>query len=160
LNDFYEAELDDFTRGNISYLLNNLEDGLHKIKVKAWDVHNNPGEGYTEFIVASSAEISIQNVLNYPNPFTTNTSFIFEHNRPDDILDITIQIYTVSGKIVKTIREQIQSSGFRIPTNEITWNGQDDYGDYIARGVYLYKVNVQGSNGYNAYKFEKLVILK
>lgn len=160
LNDFYEAELNDFTKGSISYLLNKLEDGLHQIKVKAWDVHNNSGEGYTEFVVASSAEMAIKNVLNYPNPFTTSTSFIFEHNHPDDLMEITIQIYTVSGKIVKTIRQQVQSNGYRIAPNEITWDGLDDYGDFIGRGVYLYKVNVQGSNGYNAYKFEKLVILK
>jgi len=160
LNDYYEAELNDFTQGNISYLLNNLEDGLHRIKVKAWDVHNNPGEGYTEFVVASSAEMAINNVFNYPNPFTSSTSFVFEHNHPDDLMLVTIQIYTVSGKIVKTIRQQIQSEGYRIAPNEIMWDGLDDYGDYIGRGVYLYKVNVQGSNGYNAYKFEKLVILK
>lgn len=160
LNDFYESALDDFTKGNVIYLLNNLKDGLHQIKVKAWDVHNNPGEGYTEFVVASSAQLTIEHVLNYPNPFTTNTSFIFEHNHPDDLLMVTIQIYTVSGRIVKTIRQQVQSNGFRIARNQITWNGQDDYGDFIGRGVYLYKVNVEGSNGFRAYKFEKLVILK
>jgi len=160
LNDFYESELNDFTQGKIKYLLNNLEDGLHQIKIKAWDVHNNPGEGYTEFVVASSAQLTIDHVLNYPNPFTTNTSFIFEHNRPDDNLLVTIQIYTISGRIVKTIRQQVQSSGFRIAPNQITWNGTDDYGDYIGRGVYLYKVNIVGSDGFNAYKFEKLVILK
>ena len=160
LNDFYEAALDDFTQGDVSYLLNNITDGLHQIKVKAWDVHNNPGEGYTEFVVASSADLSLKHVLNYPNPFTSKTSFIFEHNHPGDNLDVTIQIYTVSGKIVKTIRQQVQSEGFRIDPDQITWNGQDDYGDNIGRGVYLYKVNVQTSSGYNAYKFEKLVILK
>jgi hypothetical protein len=160
LNDFYEAALDDFTQGDVSYLLNNMADGLHQIKVKAWDVHNNPGEGYTEFIVASSADLSLKHVLNYPNPFTSKTSFIFEHNHPGDNLDVSIQIYTVSGKIVKTIRQQVQSEGFRIDPDQITWNGQDDYGDNIGRGVYLYKVNVRTSSGYNAYKFEKLVILK
>lgn len=160
LNDFYEAALDDFTQGDVSYLLNNIADGTHQIKVKAWDVHNNPGEGYTEFVVASSADLSLKHVLNYPNPFTSKTSFIFEHNHPGDNLDVTIQIYTVSGKIVKTIRQEVQSEGFRIDPDQITWNGQDDYGDNIGRGVYLYKVNVRTSSGYNAYKFEKLVILK
>lgn len=160
LNDFYSAKLDDFTQGNIEYPFNNLEDGRYSIRVKAWDVNNNPGEGYTEFIVAGSAELALQNVFNYPNPFTTNTSFIFEHNRPGEILDVQVQIFTVSGRLVKTIRENVVSDGFRVNPNEITWNGLDDFGDAIGRGVYIYKVYVQGQNGYSAQEFEKLVILR
>jgi hypothetical protein len=160
LNDFYSAKLDDFTQGNIEYPFNNLEDGRYSVRVKAWDVNNNPGEGYTEFIVAGSAELALQNVFNYPNPFTTNTSFIFEHNRPGEILDVQVQIFTVSGRLVKTIRENVLSDGYRVNPNEITWDGLDDFGDSIGRGVYIYKVYVQGQNGYSAQKFEKLVILR
>ena len=160
LNDYYSAKLDDFTQGNIEYPFNNLEDGRYSVRVKAWDVNNNPGEGYTEFIVASSAELALQNVFNYPNPFTTNTSFIFEHNRPGEFLDVQVQIFTVSGRLVKTIRQSILSEGYRVNPEEVTWNGLDDYGDAIGRGVYIYKVNVQGENGYSAQEFEKLVILR
>ena len=160
LNDFYSAKLDDYTQGNIEYPFNKLEDGRYGIRVKAWDVHNNPGEGYTEFIVASSAEIALQNVFNYPNPFTTHTSFIFEHNRPGELLDVNIQIFTVSGKLVKSIFTTLSTSGYSVKPNEITWNGLDDYGDAIGRGVYIYKVNVQSENGFNAQEFEKLVILR
>lgn len=160
LNDFYSAKLDDFTQGNIEYPFNNLEDGRYSVRVKAWDVNNNPGEGYTEFIVAGSAELALQNVFNYPNPFTTNTSFIFEHNRPGEILEVQVQIFTVSGRLVKTIRENVLSDGYRVNPNEITWDGLDDFGDSIGRGVYIYKVYVQGENGYSAQEFEKLVILR
>jgi hypothetical protein len=160
LNDFYSAKLDDFTSGNIEYPFNKLENGRYNIRVKAWDVHNNPGEGYTEFIVASNAELALQNVFNYPNPFTTNTSFIFEHNRPGEFLDVSVQIFTVSGKLVKTIRTSVLSEGYRVNPEEITWNGLDDYGDAIGRGVYIYKVKVQAESGYSAQEFEKLVILR
>jgi len=160
LNDYYSATLDDFTRGNIEFPFNKLENGRYAIRVKAWDVHNNPGEGYTEFIVASNAELALQNVFNYPNPFTTNTSFIFEHNRPGEFLDVSVQIFTVSGKLVKTIMTSVKSEGYRVNPNEITWNGLDDYGDAIGRGVYIYKVKVQAESGYSAQEFEKLVILR
>lgn len=160
LNDFYSAKLDDYTQGNIEYPFNKLDDGRYGIRVKAWDVHNNPGEGYTEFIVASSAEIALQNVFNYPNPFTTHTSFIFEHNRPGELLDVNVQIFTVSGKLVKSIFRTLSTDGYSVKPNEITWDGLDDYGDLIGRGVYIYKVNVQGENGFNAQEFEKLVILR
>ena len=160
LNDYYAATLDDFTKGNIEFPFNKLENGRYSIRVKAWDVHNNPGEGYTEFIVATNAELALQNVFNYPNPFTTNTSFIFEHNRPGEFLDVIVQIFTVSGKLVKTIMANVMSEGYRVNPNEITWNGLDDYGDAIGRGVYIYKVKVQAESGYSAQEFEKLVILR
>lgn len=160
LNDYYSAKLDDFTSGDVEFPFNKLEDGRYAIRVKAWDVYNNPGEGYTEFVVASSAELALQNVFNYPNPFTTNTSFIFEHNRPGEFLDVSVQIFTVSGKLVKTIRTNVQSEAYRVGPNEITWNGLDDFGDMIGRGVYIYKVKVQAESGYSAQEFEKLVILR
>ena len=160
LNEFYEATLDDFTKGNVEYPFNKLDDGRYSVRVKAWDVHNNPGEGYTEFVVASSAELALKNVFNYPNPFTTHTSFIFQHNRPGEMLDVNVQIYTISGKVIKNINQTVMSEGYNVNPNEITWNGLDDYGDLIGKGVYIYKVKVKGENGFSAQEFQKLVILR
>jgi hypothetical protein len=159
LNDYYEAELDDYQKGTVSYPLRNLATGRHTISVKAWDVYNNSGEGYTEFVVAESAEIALDHVLNYPNPFTTNTSFWFEHNRPGDVLDVKVEIYTVSGKMIKTIQQQVLTDGFRV--SDITWDGLDTYGDQIGKGVYVYKLSVTAqSDRSKASEFQKLVILR
>ena len=158
LNDFYEGELDEFRAGKVLFPLEDLEPGLHTLSVKAWDVLNNSGEGLTEFIVAESAELALKNVFNYPNPFTTNTLFMFEHNRPGDALEIDIEIFTISGKMIKSIQEIKVSSGFRV--NDIRWDGLDDYGDRIGRGVYIYKVSVRDTNGSAAEKFQKLVLLR
>ncbi len=158
LNGFYEAALDDFTRGEVQYPLSSLPPGRHRIAVKAWDVHNNSGEGFTEFVVAESAELALSHVLNYPNPFTTNTSFWFEHNRPGQPLQVTIQIYTVTGRVVKTIRQEVISSGFRV--DDISWDGLDEYGDPIGKGVYVYKMQVVAADGAKADVFEKLVVLR
>jgi hypothetical protein len=62
------------------YPLSSLAEGHHAIAVKAWDVFNNSSEGYTEFVVSTSAQMALAHVFNYPNPFTTNTEFMFEHN--------------------------------------------------------------------------------
>ena len=144
LNDFYEANMDDFTSGKVNYPLSDLPEGPHTAHVKAWDVHNNMGEGSTEFIVASNANMALEHVLNYPNPFTTHTEFMFEHNLPYQDLDVMVQIYTVSGKLVKTIQHNIsaaENTGYRV--TGIDWDGLDDYGDRIGRGAYIYKVNVR-----------------
>ncbi|MCB9082394.1 MAG: type IX secretion system sortase PorU, partial [Lewinellaceae bacterium] len=165
LNDFFSAALDDYTRGEVRYPLSKLSEGRHSIRVKAWDVANNPAEGYTEFVVASSAEIALEHVLNYPNPFTDRTCFQFDHNLPNQTLDVLIQIYTISGQLVKTIDQTIFSDGYLRRDDCIAWDGRDDFGDRLARGVYLYRVsvraNIPGSTELRGEsKFEKLVLLK
>ncbi len=162
LNDFYEAKLDDFTQGTVRFPLFDLENGRHEIKVKVWDVANNSAEGFTEFIVADDQSLALDHVLNYPNPFTTNTQFMFEHNLPGQILDIQVRIFTVSGKLVKSITTEAISDGNRV--SNINWDGKDDFGGDLARGVYLYKIKASPSENDNISasesEFEKLVILK
>jgi hypothetical protein len=158
LNEYYSAALDDYTKGEIRYPLSKIPEGRRNIKVKAWDVYNNSSEGYTEFIVSKSAELALGHVLNYPNPFTTSTSFQFEHNKPGQPLFVQVKIFTVSGKLVKTIQQDILSDSYRV--DNIKWDGLDDFGDRIGRGVYVYKVQVRAEDGASAHQFEKLVILK
>ena len=162
LNDFYEAKVDDFTEGIVKYPLKDIAVGRHKVKVTAWDIANNFTEGYTEFVVVDDLSSSLDRVLNYPNPFTTSTQFQFEHNLPSGPMDITVQIYSVSGKLVKTILHSTFSDGFRV--DDIHWDGTDDFGSPIAKGVYLYKIRVQldvsGTNLKKESEYEKLVILK
>jgi hypothetical protein len=158
LNDYYESDLDTYQSGEVRYQLNNLPPGAHRISIKAWDVHNNSGEGNIEFVVAETEEIALEHVLNYPNPFTTSTQFFFEHNQACELLDVRIQIFTIGGKLVKTIQNEVRQSGFR--SEPIPWDGLDDFGDQLAKGVYVYKVEVANPEGKRAEKFEKLVILK
>ncbi|MEP7168942.1 MAG: type IX secretion system sortase PorU [Bacteroidota bacterium] len=158
LNDFYEADLNSYQTGRILYRLDNLEDGRHTLKLKVWDIYNNSSESYTEFIVASDAQIALSHVLNYPNPFTTHTTFWFEHNQPCNSLDVMIQIFTVSGKLIKTIIDNIVCQGYR--SDKIEWNGRDDFNDPIGRGVYVYRIKVKTVDGRTAEKYEKLVVLK
>ena len=157
LNDFYEAEADDFKKGVIRYPMKNLSEGNHTITVKAWDVANNSAEKSIEFTVLEEKEIEIQNVLNYPNPFTTNTEFIFQHNQAGIPLDIKLEVFTVSGKLVKSFTQTIVNDGFI--SRDLRWDGRDEYGDKIGKGVYIYKIKVRSQNGSTAEKFEKLVIL-
>jgi hypothetical protein len=159
LNDYYEADLDSYQSGTVRYPLYDLPAGRHAVSVSAWDVYNNSGDGYTEFVVAESADLALDHVLNYPNPFTTQTEFWFEHNRPGDVLDVKVEIFSVSGKLVKTIQTQASTGGYRV--DGITWDGLDNFGDPIGRGVYVYKVSVKAlSDNSRASEFEKLVILR
>ena len=158
LNDFYQTELDDFTRGKVVYRLRDLSVGPHTLKLKAWDTYNNSSESILNFVVVSDSNITLDNVLNYPNPFVNYTEFWFNHNKPNEPLEVQVQIFTISGKLIKTINQQIQTTG-NLARN-ISWNGLDDFGNRIGKGVYVYKLKVTSTvSNISSEKYEKLVIL-
>lgn len=157
LNDFYETDVDAISKGTVKYPFAGLKEGKHTLKLTAWDILNNSGSGYTEFIVEKSADLALAHVLNYPNPFTTGTNFMFEHNKPGQDLTVKIEIFSVSGKIVKTILKNINTEGYRV--NDISWDGKDDFGDKIGRGVYIYRITVKDDTGKKSSQYQKLVVL-
>lgn len=158
LNDYYEADLDTYKEGSVRYQMSTLEEGDHTLSLKVWDVQNNSSEAYTEFVVANSADIALEYVLNYPNPFTTSTEFMFQHNQTCNVLNVQVQVFTISGKLVKTINRTMENSGFQ--SEPIHWDGKDDFGDNIGKGVYVYRLKVSNPmTGDSAEEFEKLVIL-
>ena len=158
LNDYYSSNLDTYQSGQLKYNFSKLEKGRHTLTLKVWDVNDNSSEVSIDFVVQEKEELSLDHVLNYPNPFTTNTQFFFEHNQVCTDLETQIQIFTVSGKLVKTINQLVLTEGFR--SEGISWNGLDDFGDQLAKGVYIYVLKVKSADGKIVEKTEKLVILK
>jgi hypothetical protein len=158
LNDFYETNLDDFTSGIVNFPFRNLSIGMHTISFRAWDVYNNLVTSEIQFQVVGNENITLTNVLNYPNPFVSHTQFWFTHNKPLEPLEVQVQIFTVTGKIIKTINQNVTTTGFL--SREITWDGKDDFGDKIGKGVYVYKLTVRSTlSNQITHKHEKLVIL-
>ena len=159
LNDFYQTELNDYTKGSAKFPFRNLKAGLHTVELCAWDTYNNVSCATLTFVVVNDSEMVLDNVLNYPNPFVNYTEFWFNHNKPNESLEVQVQIFTVSGKLVKTINETVQSTGNL--SRSVTWDGLDDFGDKIGKGVYVYKLNVRSVlSDVKAEKYEKLVILQ
>jgi hypothetical protein len=158
LNDYYLSDIDSYQSGKIEYFLFDLEEGIHNIVVKVWDVYNNSSEKNIEFLVADSYDFVIKNLVNYPNPFNETTSFYFEHNHQNGDLDVEIEIFNMRGQLVKTINKTLFSGGFS--TEPIEWNGSNNYGNKLTSGIYIYKVNIQNTQGYSVTKSERLVIMK
>ncbi len=160
LNDFYEGSLNDFTQGRIEYPLDQLPEGSYTLKVRAWDVHNNPTEQEVFFEVASSEELTMRNVFNYPNPMNNATRFSFEHNQPGNPLDVSIRIYTLSGKPVQHIEQTlITTSSYA----SISWDGRDRDYDRLGNGTYIYvlRVTTDTPKGRQTKEqIEKLVIIR
>lgn len=161
LNEFYEGNLNDFSGGRIEYPLDQLPEGNYTLKVRAWDVHNNPNEKEIFFEVAPKNELSVRNIYNYPNPMNSSTQFTFEHNQPGNPLDVSIKIYTLSGKPVQHIKQEslITSNSYA----NIPWNGRDRDNDRLGNGTYIYvlRVTAETPEGkQSTEKIEKLVIIR
>jgi hypothetical protein len=157
LNDFYETDPDTYQKGSVRFQLPEFAAGRHTLTIKAWDVVNNSGTYTLEFTVAKDEELVLGHVLNYPNPFTTHTQFWFEHNKPGQDLRVRVEILTVAGRLIKTIRQTIINEGNR--SNDVEWDGRDDYGQRVGRGVYIYRLSVESADGKRANQLQKLVVL-
>jgi hypothetical protein len=158
LNDYYQTELDSYTNGNLHFPLRDLKPGLHTITFTAWDVYNNATTNEIQFLVVGNETVTLTNVLNYPNPCVNYTEFWFTHNKPNEPLEVQVQVLTITGKIVWTKNQTILTSGFL--SRDITWDTRDDFGNKIGKGVYVYKLTVKATlSNKKVEKIEKLVIL-
>ena len=82
----------------------------------------------------------MSNVLNYPNPFVSQTEFWFEHSSaPSDILEVQVQVFTVSGKVVWTQNQTL--TGRTSYREDIQWNGRDNKGTMLGSGIYFIKIS-------------------
>ena len=118
------------------------EDGKYDLMVKAQDRSNNASASIQysiSFEVINKSTIT--NILNYPNPFSTKTHFVFTLTGSEIPDNFRIQIMTITGKVVKDIRRD-ELGPIRIGRNvtEYTWDGRDEFGDQLANGIYLYRV--------------------
>ena len=178
LNDFYASgegngclspSLADYQKGNVSYPFRNLAIGQHQLTFKVWDINNNSTTETLNFEVKDEADqhLIINRPLNWPNPFTNKTYIHFEHNC-DDILDVNVQIYTITGKLLRTLSQPVVAEpflqGFRTPRQAIEWDGKDDFGDTVAKGTYIFKIFAKSQNQEkckgSATAVEKMVLLK
>lgn len=130
------------------------QDGLYRLSVRARDRSQNAsgtGDGdfdyNVEFRVINKSTIT--EVLNYPNPFSTSTRFVFTLTGSRIPTFMKIQILTTDGRIVREIFQD-ELGPIRIGCNitEFAWDGTDQYGDRLASGVYLYRViaNIDGED--------------
>jgi hypothetical protein len=159
LNDYYSAKKDSYKEGSLSYQYKDLAEGNYDLEMKVWDIANNSSLARTSFVVANNSKIALSHVLNYPNPFTTQTKFFFEHNQRGEMLQAQVRIFTVSGRLVKTLDHSFYAEASL--NNDIQWDGLDDYGDRIGRGVYVYEVRLKViRTGESVGKYEKLVLLR
>ena len=158
LNDFYEANKDDYTRGIIRFPLYNLAKGEHSISLKVWDVFNNSSEKTINFVVTDANDLAIADFTSYPNPFSASTDIYFQHNKANQELDYVLEIYSITGVLIKRIEQtSYNSEGYRI--GPIRWDGKDNYGGKISAGMYIANLGVTTEEGDFSSKSIRIILL-
>lgn len=118
-------------------------DGVYKLIVEGKDKTGNKAGNSAKYEVNFTVENkpSITNVLNYPNPFSTSTQFVFTLTGSEVPSQFKIQILSVTGKVVREITRN-EIGNLRIGRNitDYRWDGKDQYGQLLGNGVYLYRV--------------------
>ena len=153
--EFYPANVNDLEKNNKALVTIKEKfpnDGKYELIIKAKDKSGNNSSGtedrlidFTYYDYKISFEIinksTITNVLNYPNPFTTQTQFVFTLTGSEIPDFFEIKIYNIKGTLVKHItKEELGDMHIGINRTEYTWDGKDQFGEKLANGVYLYKV--------------------
>ena len=158
VGDYYLSDVDDFTRGTILFPLENLTPGKHTIELKAWDVYNNPASAKINFVVTNGEQLVIQQLNNYPNPFSDYTTIQFEHNRAGDDLEVYATIVDLSGQPVCALNFEVKSSQYVVTLPE--WNGTNRAGTKLSNGIYLLRIAVRSLlDGSKNEQISKLIIL-
>ncbi len=134
LNNYFTAQMGSYQAGRVSYLLSEMTEGHHTLTFRAWDLLNNSSTATLDFEVVKGYAVQIFSVLAYPNPVRSDTmiTFVVQHDKPDDILQVRYMIFDMSGK--KVWEKTQQGNG------QMTVNAADAH---LTSGIYLYRVQLK-----------------
>jgi hypothetical protein len=156
LNDYFTYDFGDYRSGSVGFTIPELSIGQHKLLFRAWDVLNNSSTSELSFNVARNVGEGEISVICTKNQATTTTSFIITHDRSNSEVDLTIDLYDMSGRqLWNTVRTAVPTEG----TVTVDWDLKIGGGCRLRTGVYIYRIQLSGNGGTNASCANKLIIL-
>ena len=151
LNDYFTADNNNYQQGKISYKMPEMEEGAHTLTFRAWDLLNNSSSAMLNFQVIKGQDPQLHKVITYPNPVAQSESLIFhiDHDQPDEIIETTIHLYDLSGRMIHTHAQR--------GVEGIKWN-ISELG--INSGIYVYQVNIKTATSNYVSKAGKIIVSK
>ena len=156
LNRYYEAGLDSPNQGTVNYRFNNLPAGDYELSFTAWNLENISSQASIRFRVAPSPKLQIDKLYNYPNPFAEHTRIYFEFNMPDTELQVELQVYDQSGRLLRSMQQSFMSEGYT--SGEFEWDGYDASGNRMLAGLYPYRIILRTEKGQMVQQSSRMVI--
>jgi hypothetical protein len=157
LNDYFENDFDNYTKGRVIYGLDELATGSYKLTLKAWDNYNNSSEASILFVVEEDGKFILKNLINYPNPVKEGTKITAEHNRPGTTYTATISILNMSGQVIRVLSSDGITTGYQL--QPVEWDGNDSGGKKVAKGLYIYRIILNTGEGESVAASGRMIIL-
>ena len=158
LNEYFISDLDTYQSGTIRFPFQDLEEGRHELEVKVWDVANNSATEVTDFVVASSLDVALVEVLAYPNPAVDAVTFRMTGNQACREAQVMLEVFDPRGNKVYDQEFEGEVLGFR--DDVMTWNLKPQHGGVLSDGIYVFRVTWVNENGSSAQYADKLVVLR
>jgi len=152
LNDYFQAGTNSYTNGVVKYKLPFMKDGMHTLAFRVWDLLNNSTTKTIRFQVVNGLTPEIFTISNYPNPAKISTRIVVQHDRPETILNTTVEIVDISGRKIWTFTQ----SG----ADNISWNLISNNGQRVKTGIYFYRVSIKTTNSGFTSKTNKLLVVE
>ena len=134
-------------KGQAKVLLKGLEEGTNEIQVLAWDLLGNASSFQVTLVVEGSTQLRVLSHQVFPNPASEKSSFIFQHNRPNENLIATLTLYSMTGQILFTEEKRFVKAAERLTAGE--WIFLQPKTKYPAKGTYIYRLTLLSETSRN-----------
>lgn len=156
LNDNFSYDFGSYTSGSTWYNLPELSEGEHQLRFRAWDILNNSTTATLRFNVVRGLQPKLFSVSCTNNPARDNTTFIITHDRVGQQVDVIVDVFDMSGRILWSHEATGVSTSNSYTVN---WNLTTENGAKLQTGVYLYRVRLASDGSSHASKAKKLVVI-
>jgi hypothetical protein len=159
VNESYVSNIDDFTKGSIAFQYYDLEDGEHSLSLRAWDVLNQWGYDEITFVVVNALDPILEQLIVFPNPFTTELNFVLNHNQKGEEGSLRLTLTDNQGKLIWEWTENtiLEGNSSDLPTFRIS----DIPSGKLTRGFYHARVDWKRTlDGKSSRIQEKLIYIR
>ena len=156
LNDNFSFDFGSYTKGKTHFSIPELPEGRHQLKFRVWDILNNPSTATLDFNVVKGLAPDIESFSCTNNPATTQTTFIASHNYTGSNVDVEIDVFDTTGRLLWQHTEHSASGG---NTCTVDWNLTANDGTRLQTGVYLYRIRLSNGGSIKESKAKKLIVI-
>ena len=158
LNSYYKTHLDGYDgEGIVKFSIPQLESGNHTAEFKVWDIHNNSSSQTFSFVVTDNYKPSIVKLTAGPSPARDYVNFIISHDLPESLINVEIQVFDMSGRLLWKHEESGSSEMFDY--YRVQWNLTNGAGARLRPGIYVYRAVIKSDKSTEVSKSNKLIIL-